>query len=129
MASQSIAIIGAGPSGLLLARYLQQQPSFSSTITIYERDASREARTQGGSLDLHGESGLLAMKEAGLMDEFNKFARPEDDQMRILDGNGKVWFDDRDEEFVGKRGPPPEDGGDSGPEYRPEIDRRVFHFS
>ncbi|KAG8880496.1 hypothetical protein FRB97_000731 [Tulasnella sp. 331] len=97
MSSQqpSIAIIGAGLSGLLLARYLQIN---SIACTIYEREASRSARAQGGSLDLHTHSGLLAMKEAGLLEKFKELARPEDDQTRILDKNGKLWFDDLGED-------------------------------
>jgi len=87
MSNLSIAIIGAGPGGLLLARYLQIN---SIPCTIYERESSRDHRSQGGSLDLHAESGLLALKEIGLMDEFEKFARKEGDSMRILDKTGKL---------------------------------------
>jgi 2-polyprenyl-6-methoxyphenol hydroxylase-like FAD-dependent oxidoreductase len=113
----SIAIIGAGPAGLLLARYLQQH---SISCTVYERDASRLSRTQGGSLDLHAESGLLALTEAGLIDKFRQFSRAEGDQMRILDSEGKVWFDSLvDEEAF--RGPP----GEEDAHVRPEIDRSV----
>lgn len=57
------------------------------------------------------------MKEAGLLDEFNKFARPEDNQMRILDGKGKLWLDNQDEEFVRAR------AGAGAAGDRPEIDR------
>jgi hypothetical protein len=102
-----IAIIGAGPGGLLLARYLQRN---SIPCKIYERETSRHHRTQGGSLDLHEESGLLAMKEAGLMEEFTKFARTEGEQMKIFDRTGKLWFDDEENE----------EGAGHG---RPEIDR------
>lgn len=45
-----IVIIGAGPSGLLLARYLELH---RIPVVIYERDSSPTHRPQGGSLDLH----------------------------------------------------------------------------
>lgn len=106
----SIAIVGAGPGGLLLARYLQLR---SIRCIIYEREASRAARGQGGSLDLHEESGLLAMRETGLFVEFEKYARMEGEEMRILDKTGKVWLDEADEQ----QGKPSAS--------RPEIDRRV----
>jgi len=105
MSNPQIAIIGAGPGGLLLARYLQIN---SISCTIYERESSRDHRSQGGSLDLHAEGGLLALKEVGLMDEFEKFARKEGDSMRILDKTGKVWYEDE-----------PQGEGPG----RPEIDR------
>ncbi|KAK6442318.1 hypothetical protein LTR95_001450 [Oleoguttula sp. CCFEE 5521] len=89
-----IAILGAGPSGLLLARLLQQSPTFACQITIFELDPSRNARNQGGSLDLHPQQGQLALKEAGLWSQFLQHARPEGDVKKIVDGKGTVLFDE-----------------------------------
>jgi 2-polyprenyl-6-methoxyphenol hydroxylase-like FAD-dependent oxidoreductase len=55
----TIAIIGAGLSGLICARILQQH---GVDATIYERDDSPTARRQGGSLDIHAESGQVALR-------------------------------------------------------------------
>lgn len=65
MSIYPIVIIGAGPSGLLLARFLQLH---SISIVIYERDSSPTHRRQGGSLDLHDNTGLKALRETGLLD-------------------------------------------------------------
>ncbi|GAB1744734.1 hypothetical protein NU219Hw_g2408t1 [Hortaea werneckii] len=68
-----IAIVGGGPAGLTLGRLLELH---QIGYIIFERDTSPQlpnART--GTLDLHAENGLLALQEAGLMDDFTKLAR------------------------------------------------------
>lgn len=73
--SPPIAILGAGPSGLTLARLLHLS---GIDYTIFERDASSASawgRGGSGTLDLHEGSGLLALQEAGLLGEFKKRAR------------------------------------------------------
>ncbi|KAK0194365.1 monooxygenase [Armillaria mellea] len=100
----AIAIIGAGPSGLLLARLLQHLANIPSTI--FELDPSPSARGQGGTLDIHEESGQRALKRAGLFSEFQKLMRPEGECMRLADKTGFMHID---EETPG--------------EGRPEIDR------
>ncbi|KAJ7015848.1 monooxygenase [Mycena alexandri] len=88
---RNIAIIGAGLGGLLLARILQLE---NVSFTIYESDADASLRaTFGGSLDLKYETGQRAMHAAGLHAEFLKLARPEGEQMRILDKTGKIYHD------------------------------------
>ncbi|KAK0205313.1 hypothetical protein DFS33DRAFT_1453606 [Desarmillaria ectypa] len=100
----AIAIIGAGPSGLLLSRLLQHLGNISSTI--FELDSSSSARGQGGTLDIHEETGQRALKAAGLSSEFQKHMRPEGDYLRLADKAGFIHID---EETPG--------------EGRPEIDR------
>ena len=57
-----IAIAGGGLGGLTLARILRRH---DIDVVVYEREASRSARSQGGMLDLHPESGQQALAEAG----------------------------------------------------------------
>ena len=99
-----IAIIGGGPGGLVLARILHLA---SIPFTLYEGEPHRHSRGQGGSLDLHEESGQLALKEAGLFEEFRKIARSEGEDMQIADKTGQLHWKD-----VNMKG-----GG------RPEVDR------
>ena len=100
----SLVVIGAGPAGLALARTLQIA---GRDVVVFESEASAEARSQGGTLDLHAESGQWALKQAGLAKEFRHLARPEGQGMRISDKAGKLLWD--------------EVGGDDM--ERPEIDR------
>ena len=80
--NKKIAIVGAGPGGLTLARLLQMK---GADVKVYERDEHKDARAKGATLDLHDESGLLALSEAGLMDAFNANYRPGADYMSIID--------------------------------------------
>lgn len=83
-----IAIIGAGPAGLTLARLLHVS-DVAVSVTIYEKDASPHARRQvGGTLDLHDDTGLAALRAAGLKDDFDKYARYDGDAIVIADKNG-----------------------------------------
>ena len=99
-----VAIVGGGPGGLTLARILATRGIAS---TVFELDADPQARPQGGSLDLHEESGLRALREAGLEAEFEVVARYDDQSDAIYDHTGKLHFR--------------HDGTGSGD--RPEIDR------
>ena len=62
----TIAIVGAGLGGLALARVLHVN---GIDAVVYEREPSRDARGQGGMLDIH--SGQRALREAGLIDRFH----------------------------------------------------------
>lgn len=102
-----IAIIGGGPAGLALARILHANGIAS---TVFERDAHALDRPQGGTLDLHQESGLLALKCAGLTEAFLKIARYEDQGDRLLDQQGHVHFECEE----------------AGAGDRPEVDRTAL---
>ncbi|MEV0650596.1 FAD-dependent monooxygenase [Phytomonospora sp. NPDC050363] len=104
-----IAIAGGGLGGLTLARILHRH---GIGTTVYEREANRSARRQGGSLDLHPESGQHALAEAGLAGRFRSRARPEGEEHRILDTAGRTLVHHE-----------PEPGSFAG---RPEIDRSVL---
>jgi 2-polyprenyl-6-methoxyphenol hydroxylase-like FAD-dependent oxidoreductase len=108
---KKIAIVGGGPGGLTLARLLQLK---GANVKVYERDFNRDVRVQGATLDLHHESGLKALEEAGLLDAFKANYRPNADRLRIVDENAHIFFDEHSEEATG-------DFGDEW--FRPEIDR------
>jgi 2-polyprenyl-6-methoxyphenol hydroxylase-like FAD-dependent oxidoreductase len=88
---KNIAIIGGGPAGLTLARILQMN---SGDVKVYERDVNSDVRVQGATLDLHDDSGLRALKEAGLMKDFKANYRPDADHVRITDKNANIVFED-----------------------------------
>ena len=106
--SPSVAVVGGGLSGLVLASILQQH---DLACTVYELDATADARRQGGLLDLHVESGQLALREAGLYEQFRRLTRPQAEAMRVMDKAGTVFID---------QAPESDTGGNSG---RPEVDR------
>ncbi|MGW2642440.1 FAD-dependent oxidoreductase [Streptomyces sp. NPDC001348] len=94
-----IAVIGAGPGGLTCARILQKH---GITATVYDRDTGPDARDQGGTLDLHADNGQIALREAGLLEEFFRLARHEGQEMRQMDRAGTILFHhipEQDERF------------------------------
>jgi tetracycline resistance monooxygenase len=84
---KKVAIIGAGPVGLTMARLLQQN---GVDVTVYERDKDPDARIWGGTLDLHRLSGQEAMKKAGLLESYYAMATPMG--IVIADIQGKALF-------------------------------------
>lgn len=70
--NKKIAIIGAGPVGLTMAKLLQQK---RIEVTVYERDKNPFTRISGGTLDLHKGSGQDALKEAGLLENYYAMAK------------------------------------------------------
>ncbi|KAK8098977.1 monooxygenase [Apiospora kogelbergensis] len=99
----AIAIIGAGPSGLALARLLECR---GVSYIIYERDAATvEGITTlgqpraGGTLDIHAATGQRAIIEGGLLKEFEKYARYDAATFKLWDYHGtqgdlrKIYLD------------------------------------
>ncbi len=100
----TIAIVGAALGGLTLARVLHVN---GIDAVVYERESSRDARGQGGMLDIH--SGQRALREAGLIEAFYAIARGEGQDMRLLEPDGTLLLQ--------------EDTPDDAPLLRPEVDR------
>ncbi|TDD87993.1 FAD-dependent monooxygenase [Actinomadura darangshiensis] len=101
-----IAIVGGGLGGLALARLLHMN---DIDAVVYERESSRDARGQGGMLDLHAGTGQRALREAGLIDRFHAIARPEGQDLRLLEPDGTLLLQ--------------EDTPEDAPSLRPEVDR------
>ena len=110
-----VAVIGAGPAGLICARLLKIA-DIDVEVVIYERDSSPTSRSfRGGSLDLHGDSGLLAVKRACLFEEAGRWLRWDGEEIFVSDKNGTIVFHLKD--------PPKSDSADY---QRPEIDRELL---
>ena len=85
--NKKVAIIGAGPVGLTMAKLLQQK---EVQVTVYERDNDALTRISGGTLDLHKGSGQDAMREAGLLQQYYDRAVPMG--RTVTDQQAKVLF-------------------------------------
>jgi 2-polyprenyl-6-methoxyphenol hydroxylase-like FAD-dependent oxidoreductase len=99
---EPITIVGAGLAGLILASILHQH---GIDATIYEQETGAATRWQGGVLDMHEESGQLALRKAGLFEQFRSRVIPRGDDFRLLDKTATVRWQDE------------------GNGLRPEIDR------
>lgn len=99
-----IAVIGAGIGGLTLARVLHTR---GIAVTVFDLEPSADARTQGGMLDIHADSGQLALHAADLHAAFRELIHSGGQATRIVDRHGTVLLDEKDD----------------GTGDRPEVDR------
>ncbi|MFJ4483572.1 FAD-dependent oxidoreductase [Streptomyces longwoodensis] len=99
-----VAIIGAGLGGLTAARVLHVH---GVEAAVFEAEASASARTQGGMLDIHEDSGQRALRAAGLYEEFRRIIHPGGQALRLLGPDGTVHVTEEDDATGG----------------RPEVDR------
>lgn len=101
----------AGPAGLTLARLLQYN---GIPCSVYDLEKDRNARTQGGCLDLHEGAAQVALRKAGLYEKFLEVARPEGEVLKIYDPTEQILMDEKKN---------PEEGRPKEMHGRPEVDR------
>ena len=79
-------------------------------VRVYERDFDPTARVQGATLNINEESGLKAIRRAGLLEAFQAAYRPGAEKLMLTDKDAHIlWADDG--------------GSTDWSEHRPEIDR------
>lgn len=100
----TITIVGAGLGGLSLARVLHVH---GIEATVLDLDASPSARAQGGMLDIHDDSGQVALRAAGLHAEFRSLIHSGGEETRVYDRAATLLFSEADD----------------GSGERPEVDR------
>ncbi|OJT06683.1 Tetracycline resistance protein from transposon [Trametes pubescens] len=113
-AQPRIAIVGGGPSGLVLLLTLIKR---GIPATLYERELDSNSRAHlGGMLDLEWDSGQRAFRENGMEHVFKKYSRRDAEEARIGGKDGVPLF----------RRDDPEADPDDLKNARPEIDRHVL---
>jgi len=109
---RALISFSGGPSGLILARLLQLK---SISFDLFELESSPTERPQGGSLDIHRDSGQIALAEAGLIPEFEEHARYDAAKFRFLDKDGSIVLEESGEKWDWLN-------------ERPEIDRATLRM-
>ncbi len=82
-----IAIIGAGPAGLFLARMLEIK---KFDYIVYEKGGPENDPMLHGVSDIHPDTAQAALKGAGLWDAFQKRARMEPQLTSFFDHHGEI---------------------------------------
>ncbi|BDD62148.1 hypothetical protein MPDQ_002155 [Monascus purpureus] len=92
-----IAIIGAGPAGLTLALLLHKHNIPSTIFELRQKLTDETLSEPAGSLDLHEGSGLTAIRECNVFDEFTSLTGDCTEELRIADKNGNIIYEDKGE--------------------------------
>ncbi|KAF7946456.1 hypothetical protein EAE96_009454 [Botrytis aclada] len=87
-----ISIIGAGPSGLVLASLFHRNKIPFTIYDLRSRPSPSLVNIPSGSLDLHVESGQRALSECGLLQAFRSLAKECSEEHIICDRFGDIKF-------------------------------------
>jgi 2-polyprenyl-6-methoxyphenol hydroxylase-like FAD-dependent oxidoreductase len=101
-----IAIVGGGPGGLTLGVLLHKHNIPFTIFELRERPTEQDFSQPSGSLDLHEESGLAALKACGICDEAMSLTGDCTEEQKVADRYGNIIYQD-----------------DGGERNRPEIYR------
>ncbi|KAK5938797.1 hypothetical protein PMZ80_008989 [Knufia obscura] len=92
-----IAIIGAGPAGLTLGLLLHRHAIPFTIFELRPKPTSLDLAKPSGSLDLHEESGLAALKACDLLDEFMLLTGDCTEAQVIATKDGTIIYTDEGE--------------------------------
>lgn len=85
-----IAIVGGGPAGLTLGLLLHRRNILFTIFEMRQKPTDDEMDSPSGMLDLHEESGIAAIQECGLHEEFLKLTGECTQADKVSDRDGKI---------------------------------------
>jgi len=89
-----IAIAGGGPAGLTIGLLLYRRGIPFTIFELRQKPTDEELAKPSGMLDLHDESGITAIKECNLFDEFLKRTGECSEQQKVSDKDGNILHKD-----------------------------------
>lgn len=92
-----IAIIGCGPAGLTAGLLLHKHGIPFTIFELRQKPTDEELSKPSGSLDLHKESGLAAIEECGITDEFVRLTNECTESQIVSDKDGNILWRDQGE--------------------------------
>ncbi|KAL4781558.1 hypothetical protein BJX76DRAFT_12101 [Aspergillus varians] len=92
-----IAIIGGGPAGLTLGLLLHKLNITSTIFELRQKPTDDELAKPSGMLDLHEESGLAAIREAGLYNHFLQLTGECSEAQIVANKDGIILYTDQGE--------------------------------
>ncbi|KAF2094942.1 salicylate hydroxylase [Rhizodiscina lignyota] len=92
-----IAIVGGGPAGLTLGLLLHKRGIPFIIFELRQKPTPEELAKPAGSLDLHQESGLAAIRGCDLFDEFSSLTGDCTEAQRISNKDGNIIYTDEGE--------------------------------
>ena len=89
-----IAIVGGGPAALTLGLLLYRRDISFTIFELRQKPTDEELSKPSGMLDLHDESGIAAIKECGLYDDFLKLTGECSEAQKVSDKHGNILYQD-----------------------------------
>ena len=93
-----IAIVGGGPAGLTLGALLDKYNIPFAIFERHQKPTSQDKAQPSGMLDLHPESGLAALQECDLMEQFNQLSGECAEAQKVADWDGNIVYTDQGEQ-------------------------------
>lgn len=91
-----IAIVGGGPAGLALGLLLHKRGIPFTIFELRQEPSDEELAKPSGMLDLHDESGLAAIRECGLFNQFLQLTGECTEANKVADMHGSILYADEE---------------------------------